>query len=174
MRVTRLTGVIVSLFAVLLGGCNFRPMYAETELVGSGPAVMGALRQVEVASIGGQLGNDLRNDLIFELTGGHGNPANAPYRLTMTIRISSHNTIIDRLSGRSAAVVTALDVEYKLHDVVQDRIVLTERALARTSFDSGPQLFANFRASKEARSRAAKIIAEQVRSRLATYFLTQT
>ncbi len=38
------------------------------------------MRQVEIVEIEGKLGNDLRNDLIFELTGGAGNPVGRPTR----------------------------------------------------------------------------------------------
>jgi LPS-assembly lipoprotein len=70
--------------------------------------------------------------------------------------------------------VIAFDVTYKLHDVVQDRIVLTEQALARVSIDRSPQRFANVRAARDAEARAAKVVAEQIRSRLASFFLTRT
>jgi LPS-assembly lipoprotein len=61
-----------------------------------------------------------------------------------------------------------------LHDVVQDRIVLTEQALARVSIDASQQRFANLRAVRDAENRAAKVAAEQIRSRLASFFLTRT
>jgi LPS-assembly lipoprotein len=168
----------ISLAAVLLSavlaGCQFQPMYAETPLQGSGPSLNQALRDVDVASIQGRIGNELRNDLIYELTGGQGNRDGAPYRLTLVANISSFSPVIDRQSGRAAAQMIAFDITYKLHDVVQDRIVLTETAIARVSIDTGGQLFANMRARRDAENRAAKVAADQIRSRLASYFLTRT
>lgn len=162
------------LLAALAGGCMFQPMYAQTPLFGSGPSLNDALRDVDVARIDGRIGNELRNDLIYELTGGEGNRTNAPYRLTLVASISTFNPVIDTRSGRSESQMISFDITYKLHDVVQDRIVLTEQALARVSIDASAQRFANLRAVRDAENRAAKVAAEQIRSRLASFFLTRT
>ncbi|MEX0591453.1 MAG: LPS assembly lipoprotein LptE [Xanthobacteraceae bacterium] len=156
------------------GGCSFQPMYAQTPLFGSGPSLRDALRDVDVASIDGRIGNELRNDLIYELTGGEGNQRDAPYRLTLVANVSSFNPIIDTESGRPVAQMVSFDVTYKLHDVVKDRTVLTEQALARVSLDRSQQRYANVRAVRDAENRAAKVVAEQIRSRLASFFLTRT
>jgi LPS-assembly lipoprotein len=174
----RMTGksaaVAAALFAAVLGGCTFQPMYAQTPLYGSGPSLQESLQNVDVASISGRIGNELRNDLIYELTGGQGNRADAPYRLTLVANVSSYNPIIDTASGRPTAQTVSFDITYKLHDVVQDRTVLTEQALARVSIDRSAQRFANTRAVRDAEIRAAKVAAEQIRSRLAAFFLTRT
>jgi LPS-assembly lipoprotein len=178
--VERLTGRIPAklaaaiLLAGIAGGCQFQPMYAQTPLYGSGQTLHDALRDVDVAEIKGRIGNELRNDLIYELTGGQGNRTGAPYRLTLVANISSFNPIIDPQSGRSVSQMLSFDITYKLHDVVQDRIVLTEQALARVSIDTSQQIYANLRAKRDAENRAAKVAADQIRSRLASYFLTRT
>jgi LPS-assembly lipoprotein len=163
-----------ALVATMLAGCMFQPMYAQTPLFGSGPSLRDALRNVEVASIEGRIGNELRNDLIYELTGGDGNQIDAPYRLTLIANVSSFEPIIDTESGRPVVQMVSFDVVYKLHDVVKDRIVLTEKALARVSLDRNQQRFAALRAQRDAENRAAKVVAEQIRSRLAAFFLTRT
>jgi LPS-assembly lipoprotein len=162
------------MLAAALGGCMFQPMYAQTPLFGSGPSLRDALRDVEVASINGRIGNELRNDLIYELTGGEGNQLHAPFRLTLVANVSSFSPVIDTESGRPVSEMVSFDVTYKLHDVVRDRIVLTEQALARVSIDRSQQRFANVRAVRDAENRAAKVVAEQIRSRLASFFLTRT
>src|SRR5512138_3198904 len=95
------------LLSAVLAGCMFQPMYAETPLQGSGPSLNQALRDVDVASLRGRIGNELRNDLIYELTGGQGNRDGAPYRLTLVANISSFSPVIDPQSGRSAAQMIA-------------------------------------------------------------------
>jgi LPS-assembly lipoprotein len=166
--------LVAGMLAVALGGCMFQPMYAQTPLFGSGPSLRDALRDVEVASINGRIGNELRNDLIYELTGGEGNQVDAPFRLTLVANVSSFSPVIDTESGRPVSEMVSFDVTYKLHDVVRDRIVLTEQALARVSIDRSQQRFANVRAVRDAENRAAKVVAEQIRSRLASFFLTRT
>ncbi len=164
----------VCVFAAAVGGCQFQPMYAQTPLFGSGPSLRDALKDVDVASIDGRIGNELRNDLIFELTGGAGNQPGAPYRLTMVVTTNFINPIVDITSGRPESESISFDVVYKLQDVVNGKTVLTEKALARVSLDRSPQRYARVRAQRDAENRAAKVVAEQIRSRLATFFLTRT
>ena len=171
---SRARAAAAALFTAALGGCMFQPMYAQTPLYGGGPSLNEALRDVDVATIDGRIGNELRNDLIYELTGGQGNRTDAPYRLTLVANVGSFNPVIDTESGRPVAQMVSFDITYKLQDVVQDRIVLTERAMARVSLDRSQQRFANLRAVRDAENRAAKVVADQIRARLASYFLTRT
>ena len=161
------------LLAGTLGGC-FQPMYGQSTLFGAGAKLRDDLRQVEVIEIQGRLGQELRNDLIFELTGGQGNPVGAPYKLAITITAGSQTPLVDVASGRATSEIVVLDVIYRVLDVSNDKIVLSEKALARISIDRSQQRYAGMRAVRDAQNRAAKLVAEQIRSRLASYFLTRT
>ncbi len=156
-----------------LGGC-FQPMYGQSTLFGAGAKLRDEMRQVEVLEIQGRVGQEIRNDLIFELTGGQGNPVGAPYKLAMTITSGSQTPLVDVTSGRATSETVVLDVTYRVLDVANDRVVLTEKALARISLDRSQQRFAAIRAVRDAQNRAAKLVAQQIRSRLASYFLTRT
>jgi LPS-assembly lipoprotein len=156
-----------------LGGC-FQPMYGQSTLFGAGAKLRDELRQVEILEIDGRLGQEIRNDLIFELTGGQGNPVGAPYKLGITITSGSQTPLVDVQSGRATSETVVLDVVYRVYDSTNDRVVLTEKALARISIDRSAQRYAGVRAVREAQNRAAKFVAEQIRSRLASYFLTRT
>lgn len=156
-----------------LAGC-FQPMYGQSTLFGAGAKLRDELRQVEILEISGRLGQEIRNDLIFELTGGQGNPVGAPYKLAMTITSSSQTPLVDVSSGRATSETVVLDVTYRVLDVANDRVVLSEQATARISLDRSQQRFAAARAVRDAQNRAAKLVAEQIRSRLASYFLTRT
>jgi LPS-assembly lipoprotein len=162
-----------SLLAASLAGC-FQPMYGQSTLFGAGANLRDDLRQVEVLEIRGRLGQEIRNDLIFELTGGKGNPVGAPYKLALTITSGSQTPLVDVQSGRATSETVVLDVVYRVLDVSNDRVVLTEKALARISIDRSAQRYAATRAVRDAQNRAAKLVAEQIRSRLASYFLTRT
>lgn len=159
--------------AGVLGGC-FQPMYGQSTLFGAGAKLRDEMRQVEVLEIQGRLGQEIRNDLIFELTGGQGNPVGAPYKLALTITSGSQTPLVDVSSGRATSETVVLDVTYRVLDVTNDRVVLTEKALARVSLDRSQQRYAAIRAVRDAQNRAAKLVAEQIRSRLASYFLTRT
>lgn len=165
--------VAVALLGACVAGC-FQPMYGQSTLFGAGAKLRDELRQVEILEIQGRLGQEIRNDLIFELTGGQGNPVGAPYKLAMTITAGSQTPLVDVASGRATSETVVLDVTYRVFDVASDRIVLTEKALARVSLDRSQQRYAAMRAVRDAQNRAAKLVAEQIRSRLASYFLTRT
>jgi LPS-assembly lipoprotein len=166
-------GLGVLILAGTLGGC-FQPMYGQSTLFGAGAKLRDDLRQVEVIEIQGRLGQEIRNDLIFELTGGQGNPVGAPYKLAITITAGSQTPLVDVASGRATSEIVVLDVIYRVFDVANDRVVLSEKALARISIDRSQQRYAGMRAVRDAQNRAAKLVAEQIRSRLASYFLTRT
>src|SRR6266851_2158489 len=135
-RCTRLAGA--ALLAGMLAGC-FQPMYADRSLIGgNGPNLRDAMRDVEISKIDGRVGQEVRNDIIFELSGGEGNPAGAPY---------------------------------KLQDVANDKVVFTDKAIARVSIDRTQQRYARVRAVRDAENRAAKVVAEQIRARVASFFL---
>ena len=160
------------LLAAAAGGC-FQPLYGDRSLTG-GPSVRDAMRDVEVAAIDGRIGQEVRNDLIFELTGGEGNPVGAPYRVTMTVSSSTFYPVIDLSAGRPSAETVSLDVLYRVEDVANKKTVLNERALARVTIDRSQQRFARVRAIRDAENRAAKVAAEQMRSRIAAFLLTRS
>lgn len=164
----------IAVASVSLAGC-FRPMYADPQLVGGhGPNLRDAMRDVEVAPIEGRIGQELRNNIIFELGGGAGNPSGAPYRLDMRVATNSYSVIIDPSSGLGQAETVSLDVTYKLKDVANDRVVMTDKAISRVTIDRTAQRYARVRAVRDAENRAATIVAEQIRSRIASFFLTKT
>src|SRR5436190_8378803 len=118
----------IALLAGMLAGC-FQPMYADRSLTGgTGPNLREAMRDVEIAKVDGRVGQEIRNDIIFELSGGEGNPAGAPFRLNLQIATNSYNAIIDVQSGLPQNETVAIDVTYKLQDVANDKIVLTDKA----------------------------------------------
>ena len=166
-------GLAVLVLAGALGGC-FQPMYGQSTLFGAGAKLRDEMRQVEILEIQGRLGQEIRNDLIFELTGGQGNPVGAPYKLAITITSGSQTPLVDVASGRATSETVTLDVTYRVLDVSNDKVVLAEKALARISIDRSQQRYAGLRAVRDAQNRAAKLVAEQIRSRLASYFLTRT
>lgn len=67
-----------------------------------------------------------------------------------------------------------MDVTYKLKDVANDRVVVTDKAISRVTIDRTAQRYARVRAVRDAENRAAQIIAEQIRSRMASFFLTKS
>jgi len=169
--ITRRGFALAALLA--LGGC-FEPMYGDRNFGNSNINIRTVLRDVEIVPIEGRVGQELRNDLIFELSGGAGNPVGAPYQLLLRVATNSFSAILDRQSGLAQAETIMLDVNFRLKDVANDKIVMTDKVIARVTVDSTNQRYARIRAMREAENRAAQEIAEQIRSRIASYFLVKT
>ncbi len=166
--------------AAPLGGC-FQPMYASASSIG-GPGLHEALASVDVAQIAAVNGTSdariavqLRNALTFDFNGG----AEAPkptHRLTIRLNSSRQAIITDLLSARAEIQNYGLDANYSLTEIATGKTVVTGQTFARVSYDIPGQVqrFAALRGMRDAENRAADVIAEQVRARLASYFVAGT
>ncbi|MFG1427306.1 hypothetical protein [Roseixanthobacter glucoisosaccharinicivorans] len=154
-----------------LAGC-FQPMYAANSTV-AGPALQERLQDIEIVKINGRIGNDLRNDLIYNLTGGAGNPANAPYKMFITVRSSSSFAIVDTQSGLPEAKTFRVEGEWKLVRAGEETKppIASGKAAAAVSTDVSEQRFANYSAARDAESRASQVVADQIKVQLAAFFI---
>jgi LPS-assembly lipoprotein len=176
--------LIRSAFAIgsagLLAAC-FQPLYGQPPLSG-GPTLDSALAAVDVQQIDAPRGSpdsriavELRNALLFDLTGGQGSIA-PTHRLAIKMTTSRSAIIVDPQTGRTEAEVTGVDVKYILTELATGRPVVNATAFARVSSDipGQQQRFARSRAQRDAEDRAAKVIADQIRTRLASYLVAGT
>jgi LPS-assembly lipoprotein len=164
----------------LLAAC-FQPLYNQTPLSG-GPTLDAALAAIDVQPIeytraanDTRIAIELRNDLLFNLTGGAG--AVAPtHRLRVRMTTSRSALIVDPNTGRTEAEITGIDVKYTLTELATGRAVVTGTAFTRVSSDipGQQQRFAHLRGLRDAEDRAAKVIADQIRTRLASYLVAGT
>jgi LPS-assembly lipoprotein len=153
--------------ALALAGCGFQPLYGTT----AGGSRLGAVMAgVDVTPIPGRVGQRLRNELIFENTGG-GAAAPATYKLDIVIRESLINELV-QISGNAKGEVYQLDATFKLisHD---GRVVLEGKATSRASFERFQTIFSNVRAQVDAENRAARTVADTIRTRIAAYISQQ-
>jgi len=166
--------------AGLLGAC-FQPLYSQQPLSG-GPTLGNALAAIDVPQIDAAHGTndvriavELRNDVLFDLTGGEGSIA-PTHRLNIRMTTSRSALIVDRETGRTEAEITGIDVKYTLTELATGRPVVNATAFARVSSDvpGQQQRFAASRARRDAEDRAAKVIADQIRARLASYLVAGT
>lgn len=168
--------------ALSLGGC-FQPLYGDRSALGggvTGPDTAAALSAVEVKQIVAPNGTPLarmavevRNDLLFNLTGG-GPAAPATHELEIRLTATNQSVIVDINTARPDIQQYALDATYFLREMTTRRVVATGQTFARVSFDTPgqQQRFVGARALRDAESRAAKVIADQIRNRLASYFVS--
>jgi LPS-assembly lipoprotein len=177
MRPIRLLAALA--LAGLTAGC-FQPLYADRST--GGPGLDNRLAAVKVAPIDtpngtplARVGVEVRNDLIYDLTGGGGETAST-HRLT--IRLTSRNlqVIVDINSGRPDVQNYGIDARYELTDLSTGKVVVKGTTFARVSYNipGEEQRFAGLRGLRDAENRAAKVIADSIHSRLASYFVAGT
>ncbi len=166
--------------AGLTAGC-FQPLYSQQSPTG-GPAVGQALRGVDVAQIQAPNGTpearlavEVRNNLIFDLTGGSGQTSST-HRLTIQISQVRQQVIVDITTARPDIENYGINASYTLTDLATGKAVVQGQTFSRVSFDipGQQQRFARARGLRDAENRAAKVIAENIRNRLASYFVAGT
>jgi LPS-assembly lipoprotein len=174
-KIARLAAVLA--LAGLTAGC-FQPLYGDHSV--GGPALTDKLAAVEVAPIDApngsriaRVGVEVRDQLIYGLTGGTYAPTPA-YRLTINLSATQQQVIVDITSARPEIQDYGIDASYTLTEIATGKKVITGRAFSRVSFNipGQQQRFAGARGQRDAEDRAAKVIAENIRSRLASFFVT--
>jgi LPS-assembly lipoprotein len=179
LRRTLRTAAALAL-AGLLAGC-FQPLYGDRSIDGS-PSLRDALSAIDIDQIPApratdeaRLAVEIRNALIFDFTGG-GYPAPPTHRLKVNIASTRASIIVDIQTSRPDVENYGINATYSLTEIASGKVVVTGQTFARVSYDvpGQQQRFARQRGLRDAESRAAKVIAENVRSRLASYFIAGT
>jgi LPS-assembly lipoprotein len=166
LRNTVVIGAIGSLLAAC-GNDGFRPLYGPTP---TGAPLSERMAAVSIAPIGGRVGQRIRNELIFTSTGG-GLPAPPQYTFEIVIRESVTSTLV-RSTGEASSQVYALEANFRLIRIRDKVVVLQGQSAGRAGFERYTNIFSNVRAREDAENRAAKTVAEDLKSRLATFLAT--
>ena len=172
-------GLALSL-SLLVAGC-FQPLYGEKSAVG-GAGIGDMLSSVDVAPIDApngtrlsRVGVELRNSLMYGLTGGAG-AATPNYKLDVRLTSQQTQVIVDINTARPDIQNYGIDASYTLTDITTGKKVVTGQTFSRVSYNipGQQQRFAGDRGLRDAENRAAKVIADNIRSRLASYFVAGT
>jgi LPS-assembly lipoprotein len=163
--------------AAACGGC-FQPLY------GSGaspdrPGLRDALNSVDIKQIDApanspeaRLAVQIRNELLFSFTGG-GASQSPTHELTVKIGSGRSAVTVDSTSKLPTVEIYALNTTYTLADIATKKVVVTGRASTSVSYDTmGTQRFARIEAMRDAERRAAKVIADNIATRMAAYFVS--
>jgi LPS-assembly lipoprotein len=180
-RLARLVPLAATLgLAVGLGGC-FQPLYGDHSVDG-GLSLRGAMSAVDVKQIDASKGSDearlaveLRNALLFDLTGG-GPAARPAYSLVIRMSSTVSDIIVDTATTRPAIENYGINANYVLTEIASGKPVVNGQTFARVSYDvpGQEQRFARMRGLRDAETRAAKVIADNIQARLASYFAAGT
>jgi LPS-assembly lipoprotein len=169
----------VAALAALTAGC-FQPMYAER---GDGtPGLREKLMGVELppinkpnASREARVGVEIRNALAFKL---YGSATGMPptHKLDIRFTTSRSSLIVSAATGLPTSENLGIDAQYNLIDVATGKSVMTGSTFSRVSYDmpGSYQRFSRNRAVRDAEDRAANEIAENITTRLASFFTAGT
>jgi LPS-assembly lipoprotein len=172
--------VLVLAMGALTTAC-FQPLYGS-RTVGTEDSVKDRLGSIDIADIKAGNGTPearlavaVRNALLFDLNGGQ-TPGTPTHRLVISLASSRSTVIVDVTSGRPDAQVEGINATLTLTEIATQKVVLQTSTFARASIDipGSAQRFAQQRAARNAEDRAVDVIAQNIRNRLASYFVAGT
>ena len=169
----------VAALAALTAGC-FQPMYAEHS--DGTPGLREKLMGVELmrvdkpnASREARVGVEIRNALAFKL---YGNATGMPPTHKLELRFSTGRSslLLDPTTALPSSENYSLDAQYNLIEIATNKSVMTGTTFSRVSYDipGSIQRFSRARAFRDAEDRAANEIAENIQTRLASFFVAGT
>jgi LPS-assembly lipoprotein len=144
-----------------LGGC-FQPLYGP--LAGGG-SLESELQAIAVNPIPERTGHYLENELAFAFNG-TGSTVVPKYRLTVTLRERVQTPVIDTVSARATAATVIVDADYTLSPAGGGEPITKGTAFSVATYDRTTQRISNVQAARDAETRNAKVIADQIRTRI--------
>ena len=158
---TALTAAALLLIALAFSGCGFRPLYGDH--TGSGGET---LAQIGVEQIPDRAGQKLRNMLLERLTP-TGPPGNPAYVLSVSLDEARQELAIrkDETATRANLTVTA---QFVLRALREPQLgTYAGVANSTNSYNVLRSEFATLSAENDARDRALRVLAEEIRIRIA-------
>src|SRR5437763_10776529 len=169
----------IAALGALTAGC-FQPMYAAH--TDGTPALREKLMGVDLPPVDkpngsrdARLGVEIRNALAFKLYGAaSGMPPT--HKLVIRFTTSRSSMILDPATALPSIENYGIDAQFNLIEIVSNKSVMTGSTFSRVSYDIPGQLqrFARTRAFRDAEDRAAQEIAENIQTRLASFFVAGT
>ena len=156
--------MITAFAALALSACTVQPLYGP---IGSDAPLAAELQAVSVDLIPERLGHYVRNELIFALNG-TGSDVPPRYRLSVALKERVQTPILDTVTGRATSATVIVDAEYKLIDIADEHVITSGVAFGVASYDRFSNRLANVRAASDGEIRDAKVIADMIRTRVAT------
>ncbi len=156
--------------AVMISACTVRPLYSTAPTASGAPAgTATGLNSINILPVDTRYGQEIRNQLIFGLNGGAGQPANPIYTLQLNaIAQKTAAVLVQRTTeDEPTAGTMTLTSVYVLKEIKTGNIVGKGKRTISSSYDIPRQGFAQYRAELDAQNRAARELAELLRLAIA-------
>lgn len=168
----------VALLGALTAGC-FQPMYAEHTPNG-GPGLREKLQQIEFVPVNvsngsreARLGVAIRNAMMFSA---YGSATGLPPRYKLMLRLTTRrlSILVNPNTARPDTENFGIDATYELREIETNKPLVNGTTSASVSYDipGQEQRFAQQRGLRDAEDRAAKEIADNISTRLASFFFS--
>jgi len=153
------------LTSTLTTGCAFKPLYGPTA---SNQELTTVLAGIEIPEVPGRVGQRIRNELIYQFTGG-GHAAAPQYKLVLAVRQSVTSQLVKR-DGDSRGQIFKLTTTFNLYAITDNKTPLLKgKSNARATFIDDESIYANVRSRRDAEDRTAKTTADDIQGRIAAY-----
>ena len=148
--------------AATLSACTMQPLYGPAP---TGQSVTAALDRIVIDPVDNRVAQEVRNKLIFDLSGGA--QSSAPvYRMKLSVGSAESALGVTPVESAPAYSIT-VSATYEVTSLSTGDIVLRGTSRGIASFDRVSQIYANTRARLDAENRAAALAADDIRIRLA-------
>jgi len=152
----------LAVMSTLMVSACLKPLYGGPE----GAALQSDLQAIAVDPIAERAGHYLANELHF-LLNGTGSEVPPKYRLQIVLRERLQASLVDSVTQRATAGSIVIDADYKLVPISGGAPITSGVAFTFASYDRSSQRFANIRAARDAEIRDAKVLADQIKTRIA-------
>ncbi|HUH49590.1 MAG TPA: LPS assembly lipoprotein LptE [Mycoplana sp.] len=142
-------------------GCQVRPLHS------TGSASAGEAASVSVSEADDRVEQRVRNELIFLLSGGAGEPATAAYHLELNVASRAVDVLVSSSDDVARAGRIVMTADYNLTRSDSGETIRSGRRQVVALVDFPVQEFAKLRAIRDAENRAARELAELLRADIA-------
>ncbi|MEP0322351.1 LPS assembly lipoprotein LptE [Bauldia litoralis] len=145
-----------------LAACTVQPLYGPTA---GGGRVQATLTRISVQPVNTRVGQQVRNEVIFQMTGGAA-ISDPIYRMKLSV---SSKEVGLGLTSTDASPIYQIQVAatYEVTKVDTGESIVKHTARGTASYSRSNQAFANSRAKIDAEDRAAGVVAEAIAIRVA-------
>lgn len=161
-RMRKLAATALGMIALgLVAGCQARPLYS------TGSNTESETASVSISEADSRVEQRVRNELVFLLGGGRGEPVDAAYNMEMNVRSRATGVLLRSSDDVARAGRIVMTADYNLALAESGETLRSGRRQVVALVDFPTQEFAKLRAIRDAENRAARELAELIRADVA-------